>query len=66
MAFDIASVKLGKSGLPSSVDRSNSSVLLGPRDVYAPKGGRFTATNFPLATDVGSGCGRRRIGASCA
>jgi len=66
MAFDVASVKPSKSGLPSSVDRPNASVLLGPRDVYAPKGRRFTATNFPLATYIDSGCGRRSIGASCA
>jgi len=46
-AFDVVSVKLNKSN-----DPSHSNVPLGPGDVFAPTGGSFLATNFPLASYI--------------
>ena len=47
MAFDVASVKENRSGVsPSS--RPTSNVPLDPQNLYAPTGGLFSATNFPL------------------
>jgi uncharacterized protein (TIGR03435 family) len=46
-SFDVASVKLNKSG-----DPGNSNFPLGPGDAYVPNGGRFTATGFPLITYI--------------
>jgi uncharacterized protein (TIGR03435 family) len=47
-AFDVASVKLNKSGMPPSGDAPHSNVALGPGAMYAPNGGLFNATNMPL------------------
>jgi len=47
-AFDVASVKQNKSGMPPSGDMPHSNVPLGPGAVYPPNGGLFTATNMPL------------------
>jgi uncharacterized protein (TIGR03435 family) len=46
--FDVASVKLNKSGMPPSGDMPHSNFPLGPGAVYSPNGGLFTATNMPL------------------
>jgi uncharacterized protein (TIGR03435 family) len=46
MAFDVASVKENKSGLSSN--RPSSNIPLDPQNLYAPTGGLFSATNFPL------------------
>jgi len=48
MAFDVASVKLNKSGLPPSGDTPYANVAMGPGDYYSPTGGLFTATNLPV------------------
>ena len=48
MAFDVASVKLNKSGLPPSGNTTYVNVPMGPGDYYSPTGGLFTATNIPL------------------
>jgi len=45
--FDVASVKQNKSDSPS-----NSNFPLGPGAVYAPNGGLFSATGFPLMTYI--------------
>jgi uncharacterized protein (TIGR03435 family) len=47
-AFDVASVKLNKSGMPPSGDVPHSNVALGPGAMYAPNGGLFNAKNMPL------------------
>lgn len=47
MVFDVASVKENKSGVSAS-NRPTSNVPLDPQDLYAPTGGLFSATNFPL------------------
>lgn len=44
-AFEVASVKLNKSG-----NQPTSNFPLGPGDVFAPNGGYFSATNLPLVT----------------
>jgi uncharacterized protein (TIGR03435 family) len=46
--FDVASVKQNKSGPPPSGDKPNSNVPFSPGDTYAPSGGLFSATNYPL------------------
>jgi uncharacterized protein (TIGR03435 family) len=46
--FDVASVKLNKSGMPPSGDAPHSNVALGPGAMFAPTGGLFNATNWPL------------------
>ena len=51
-AFDVASVKQNKSGLPPSGDMPTSNFPLGPGDVYVPNGGFFSATNQPLITYI--------------
>jgi uncharacterized protein (TIGR03435 family) len=53
MAFDAASVKQNKSGLPPSGDMPKSNFPLGPGDLYYPNGGLFTATNFPVSIYIG-------------
>lgn len=47
MAFDVASVKENKSGVSAS-NGPTSNVPLDPQNLYAPTGGLFSATNFPL------------------
>jgi uncharacterized protein (TIGR03435 family) len=47
-AFDVASVKLNKSGLPPSGPMPHANFPLGPGAVYSPNGGLFDATNYPL------------------
>jgi uncharacterized protein (TIGR03435 family) len=47
LKFDVASVKLNKSG-----NQPNSNFPLGPGDVYTPNGGFFSATDFPLITYI--------------
>ena len=44
LEFDVASVKLNRSG----TNDTNSNFPLGAGDVYIPNGGTFVATNFPL------------------
>src|SRR5579872_1509931 len=46
MAFDIASVKVNKSGSPVT----SMNILLTPGDALRPTGGRFRVTNSPLQT----------------
>ena len=53
MAFDAASVKQNKSGLPPSGDMPKSNFPLGPGDLYYPNGGLFTATNLPVSVYIG-------------
>jgi uncharacterized protein (TIGR03435 family) len=48
MAFDVASVKQNKSGLPPSGDKPYTNFVLGPGDGYAPNGGLFSAINQAL------------------
>jgi uncharacterized protein (TIGR03435 family) len=48
-AFDIASVKQNKSGLPPSGDPITSNVPLGPQDMFTPTGGLLSATNSLLS-----------------
>src|ERR1700722_14332469 len=43
LAFDVASVKPNR-----SIDPGRSNVPLGPGDAYAPTGGLFSASNWPL------------------
>jgi uncharacterized protein (TIGR03435 family) len=45
--FEVASVKPNKSD-----DRPHSSFPLGPGDAYAPNGGLFSATNYPLVSYI--------------
>ncbi len=47
LKFDVASVKLNKSG-----NQPNSNFPLGPGDVYVANGGLFAATDFPLITSI--------------
>jgi uncharacterized protein (TIGR03435 family) len=47
MAFDVASVKENKCGLPTSCG-SSANINLLPGDVYSPTGGLFTETNWYL------------------
>jgi uncharacterized protein (TIGR03435 family) len=47
-AFDVASVKLNKSGLPPSGPRPHANFPLGSGAMYLPNGGLFDATNYPL------------------
>ncbi len=47
MEFDVASVKLSKSG-----DGPNSNIPLGPGSVYVPNGGNFMATGMPLSVYI--------------
>jgi bla regulator protein blaR1 len=49
MAFDVASVKLNRSGVPPSGDRPGSNVSL-DGDAYSPNGGLFSGRNLPLYT----------------
>lgn len=51
MAFDVASVKQNKSGLPGY--RATSNFPLGGGDSYQPNGGLFTATNYSLPSYIG-------------
>jgi hypothetical protein len=53
MAFDTASVKQNKSGLPPSGDMPKSNFPLGPGDLYYPNGGLFTATNLSVHSPIG-------------
>jgi uncharacterized protein (TIGR03435 family) len=46
-AFDVASVKVNKCGLPPSCS-IDSNVFLVPGDTYSPTGGLLTVTNWPL------------------
>jgi len=48
-AFDIASVKQNKSGMPPSGDPIASNIPLGPQDMFSPTGGLLSATNTPLS-----------------
>jgi uncharacterized protein (TIGR03435 family) len=47
MSFEVASVKENKSGVSAS-NRPTSNIPLDAQDLYAPTGGLFSATNFPL------------------
>lgn len=47
MSFDVVSVKENKSGVSAS-NRPTSNVPLDAQDLYAPTGGLFSGTNFPL------------------
>ena len=47
MSFEVASVKENKSGVSDS-NRPTSNVPLDAQSLYAPTGGLFSATNFPL------------------
>jgi uncharacterized protein (TIGR03435 family) len=53
MAFDVASVKQNKSGLPPSGDRPHSNIPLGQGDAYSRTGGFVSITNFPLSPLIG-------------
>jgi uncharacterized protein (TIGR03435 family) len=46
-AFDVASVKVSRSSAPM-----NSNAPMGPGDAFAPTGGYFPATNFPLISYI--------------
>jgi uncharacterized protein (TIGR03435 family) len=49
LEFDVASVRLNKSGDPEAGgDRSSLNVPRGPDDGYRPTGGVFTGKNYPL------------------
>lgn len=47
MSFEVASVKENKSGVSAS-NRPTSNIPLDAQNLYAPTGGLFSATNFPL------------------
>lgn len=47
LSFDVASVKLNQSD-----DPPRSNFPLGPGNVYAPNGGFFSASNYPLVTYI--------------
>jgi len=47
MSFEVASVKENKSGVSAS-NRPTSNIPLDTQNLYAPTGGLFSATNFPL------------------
>ncbi len=51
-SFDVASVRLNRSGSPPAGEPSRSNVPLGPGDAFNPTGGVLRATNFPLLTYV--------------
>jgi uncharacterized protein (TIGR03435 family) len=50
--FDVASVKLNKSGPPPSGNNQYSNFPLGPGDGYVANGGLFSSINVPLAVYV--------------
>ncbi|MGH9574217.1 MAG: TIGR03435 family protein [Candidatus Acidiferrales bacterium] len=53
MAFEVASVKQGRSVLPPELgQRPTSNVPLGPGDVYSATGGLFIATNIALISYI--------------
>jgi uncharacterized protein (TIGR03435 family) len=47
MSFEVASAKENKSGVSAS-NRPSSNIPLDAQNLYAPTGGLFSATNFPL------------------
>jgi uncharacterized protein (TIGR03435 family) len=49
MAFDVASVKQNKSGLPPSGDRPYTNIVLDDSDSYSPTGGLVSITNYPVS-----------------
>jgi uncharacterized protein (TIGR03435 family) len=50
MAFEVASIKQNKTGLPPSGNTPSSNFPLDSGSVYPPTGGLFSATNFPVTT----------------
>ena len=53
LAFEMASVKLNKSGLPPTGDKPNSNVALDAADTHADAGSELYATNLPLLSYIG-------------
>lgn len=53
MAFEVASVKQNKSGLPPRGDPRHTNIPLGQGDTYSPTGGLILITNFPLPPLIG-------------
>lgn len=52
LAFDAASVKQNKSGLPPTGDKPQSNFPLGPGDLYYANGGLFRGTNLPASNYI--------------
>ncbi len=52
MAFEVASVKQNKSGLPPNGDKPQSNEPLGPGSLFYPSGGLFRGTNLPASSYI--------------
>jgi uncharacterized protein (TIGR03435 family) len=53
VAFEAASIKLNKSGLPPAGDKPSSNVALDAADTHADAGSELSATNFPVLSYIG-------------